>query len=130
MGPYCSLKPLALTSSHEAQRLSLIERRLGREWCSRLTIGFECDRGREEGRLDLHFGRCGVLGDAKLDETRLEVLVNPAEGWLGVGRLLHPAEEAEVVEEADKLGRLLVPETVAPRVLDKRELAVDPLADL
>ena len=33
------------------------------------------------------------------------------------------------MEEADKLGRLLVPETVAPRVLDKRELAVDPLAD-
>ena len=27
------------------------------------------------------------------------------------------------MEEADKLGRLLVPETVAPRVLDKRELA-------
>ncbi len=48
------VKPLTHTSSHEAQRLSLIERRLEREWCSRLMIGFECDRGRAEGRLDLH----------------------------------------------------------------------------
>ena len=50
--------------SHETEGLCLVERRLERERCSRLAVGFKSDRGRAEGRLDIDLGRRGVLSDA------------------------------------------------------------------
>ena len=57
----------------------------------------------------------------KLGEPHLEVLVIPPDARLGVGWLLHAVDEAQVVEEGDELGRLDVPKTIAPWVLDERK---------
>ena len=39
-----------------------------------------------------------TLGDTKLGEPHLEVLIIPSNARLGVGRLLHAVDEAQIVE--------------------------------